>query len=822
MLRPISILELAEITEGILLTGNQNKIIRKIAIDSRQISNPQETLFVALKGAKVDGQSFIPHLVKEGVSTFLVHKGFDVYPFSDEEVSFIEVADTREGLQKIALFERAEFKNPVIGITGSNGKTIIKEWLGQVLSEEYSVAKSPKSYNSQVGVPLSVFGIKDYHQVAILEAGVSKTGEMSVLKNIIRPDLGIFTNIGQAHAEGFESKKLKIQEKLLLFESCKYLVYCSDHTELSAEIEDTVPEKKRIAWSDTPGSDYVRSLKILEDSSRVILMKKDLSLLTFLVPFTDVASLENLTHVIIACLTLGQQPKSIQEGLSYLRPVDMRLTVKAGLNESILIDDTYSNDLEGLRVALDFMNLQRPKKRKILIVSDLLQQRASEKVYQEVAHLIHQHGIDLIFAVGKEVKRLKSLLKVEVSLFSTTEILLDFLQDFLVENDLILITGARMFGFERIVNQLQERIHGTTLEINLNALTHNYNFYKRQIPSDTKVMVMVKAFAYGGGAAEIANHLQAMGVDYLAVAFTDEGVSLREKGIHLPIMVLNPVKESLSLCMKYGLEPVIFSLDSFKEAATFISNKSGGLKIHLDFDTGMHRLGFMAKDLPELKALILDNPNLEVKSIYTHLAGADEEIHRDYSLSQLEEFIQMKTDLENVFDKKPLAHALNSAGILAFPANCFDMVRLGIGLYGVEVTGKRQKALLPVSSLKTTISQVKELASGSTIGYSRKGSLPHGGKIATLAIGYADGFDRRFSDGVGYVMIRGTKLPIIGNVCMDMCMVDLQGIDAKEGDEALIFGEQIPLAELALRIGTIPYELLTNISSRVKRVYYLD
>jgi len=428
----------------------------------------------------------------------------------------------------------------------------------------------------------------------------------------------------------------------------------------------------------------------------------------------------------------------------------------------------------------------------------------------------------MVFAVGKDVEILKSMLSEKLRIFSATEMLLDFLQGFSIENDLILITGARMFGFERIVNLLQERIHGTTLEINLNALTHNYNFYKRQIPPETKVMVMVKAFAYGGGAAEIANHLQAMGVDYLAVAFTDEGVSLREKGIHLPIMVLNPEKESFSLCLKYNLEPVIFSLGIFKEASNFIRNKTEALKIHLDLDTGMHRLGFMSGDLPELKALIVENPKLEIKSIYTHLAGADEEIHREYSLSQLKKFVQMKSELENIFDKKPLAHALNSAGILSFPAYSFDMVRLGIGLYGIEVTGKRQKALLPVSSLKTTISQVKELGPGTTIGYSRKGNLAQGGKIATLAIGYADGFDRRFSDGVGYVLIRGVKLPIIGNVCMDMCMVDLQGLDAKEGDEALIFGEEIPLAELAERIGTIPYELLTNISSRVKRVYYLD
>jgi len=797
--------------------------IAQISIDSRQVLHPEQTLFVALKGAKADGITFVASLIEAGVRSFLVDKNAILPASWLETACFIPVSDTRAALQALAAYQRSQFAKPIVGITGSNGKTIVKEWLGQVLSQQFAVAKSPKSYNSQIGVPLSIFGIQPYHQVAILEAGVSKKGDMDTLANMIRPDLGIFTNIGSAHEEGFEGIAAKIAEKLKLFAGTKLLLYCKDQDLLSQAIEQQVPEENRISWSKNPGADFSVSWKNLEISSRIVVMKSDLQTHTFQVPFTDQASLENVTHVILSALSLGQEALAIQEGLSHLKPVDMRLTLKPGINDSLLIDDTYNNDLAGLRVALEFLSQQRPKRSKILILSDLLQQGLPEKIYTEVAELIRSYGIDRIIGVGTEIQRLEKLLPIPTTTFESTELLLQKLDPDQFQNDLVLLTGARSFAFEKIVNRLQQRIHGTTLEINLNALTHNFNFYKRLLAPNTRVMVMVKAFAYGGGAAEIANHLQTLGADYLAVAYSDEGVSLRKQGIQLPIMVLNPVEESFDLLYQYQLEPVVFSPEFFKKLGNFARNQGSPLSIHLDLDTGMNRLGFEQSQVEELKGLLLAFLELKVASLYTHLVGADEEAHHDFSVQQLKQFMEMSEAICSILSYTPIRHALNSAGIVRYADYQLDLVRLGIGLYGVEVTGKHDSSLKAVSTLKTTISQVKTLAAGTTVGYSRKGSLPEGGRIATLAIGYADGYDRRFSQGKGYVLIHGQKAPVIGNVCMDMVMVDVSQIpEAKAGDEAIVYGEQISLKELADRIGTIPYELLTNISGRVKRVYYLD
>ncbi len=822
MLQKMTIKQIAEITKGKLLGMDGGNLITQIAIDSRQIIHSNECLFVALKGAKADGSIFIPMLLDIGVTCFVVPSDYEVPKLLLNQASFVFVKDTRKALQNLASFQRSKFLKPVISITGSNGKTIVKEWLGQVLSQKYQVVKSPKSYNSQVGVPLSIFGIERDHQVAILEAGISKSGEMKTLEEMIRPNLGIFTNIGTAHQEGFESIAQKVLEKLILFENSDFLIHCKDQLFLSQIIEENFPIGKLIGWSDEPGADFTRSVKLHDKGAKMFLLKSDLNTYTFQIPFRDPASLENITHVIVAALTLGQSSESVQEGLNHLKSIDMRLTLKPGVNDSLLIDDTYNNDLAGLKVALDFMQQQRPKKRKILILSDLLQQGSPEKIYSAVSDLIGSYNLDKIIGVGNEISLLKKDFQGKFENFSSSEKLLESLHPEEFSNDLILITGARPFGFERVVNKLQQRIHGTTLEINLNALTHNFNFYKKLIKPETKVMVMVKAFAYGGGAVEIANHLQTMGADYLAVAFTDEGVTLRKHGISLPIMVLNPLEESIELCSEFDLQPVVFSPEFFKSVISYCQVNEKGLSIHLDLDTGMHRLGFEENQLEELLELIAQGENIEIASVYTHLVGADEEIHREFSIEQIETFKRMKSRLKEILPSNTIFHILNSAGIAAFPEFQFDMVRLGIGLYGLEVTGKYQGALRAISTLKTTISQVKTLALGETVGYSRKGTLPQGGKIATLSIGYADGYDRRFSNGKGYVLIHGKKAPIVGNVCMDMCMVDVTGFDVKAGDEAIIYGEQISLKELAERIGTIPYELLTNISTRVKRIYYLD
>lgn len=797
-------------------------LIHHVIIDSRSMLQPEHTIFVALKGAKFDGHDFIPELFELGVKCFLVKDTYKTPKKLEGEIELIFVKDTRVGLQQIAAYQRSLFEPPVISITGSNGKTIIKEWLGQVLAQKYAVAKSPKSYNSQVGVPLSIFGISPYHQVAILEAGISKVGEMEILQNIIKPNIGVFTNIGTAHEEGFASMGEKLREKAKLFEHAKYVIYRKEHDQIAEFLEAEFDAAQLIAWSDQPGADYTLTIKKDLEKTKILLIKPDFQMFTFTVPFSDVASLENIRHVITTALTLGMLPKDIQSGIDHLKTVDMRLTLKSGYNETLIIDDTYNNDLAGLRLALDFMAAQRPKNRKVLILSDFMQVGQPEEVYQEVAQLIKHYGIDLLIGVGETIQVLEGEISCNTIFYKDTEALLEELQEDSFDSDLILVTGARVYGFERIVNKLQQRIHGTTLEINLNALTHNYNFYKTKVLPQTKIMVMVKAFAYGGGATEIANHLQQLRADYLAVAYTDEGVALREEGISLPIMVLNPAQESFHHLQKHNLEPVVYSPTFYKQLGKYCRTHQTTMKIHLDLDTGMHRLGFDQQQLADVKELTVQFPELEIASLYTHLVGADEAVHEDFSLHQLDLFSKMCQQIAGFLGFMPLRHALNSAGIIRYPAYQFDMVRLGIGLYGVEVNGIYDAALRPISSLKTTISQIKTLDAGETIGYSRKGRLSSNGKIATIAIGYADGYDRRFSNGKGSVLIHGKKAPIIGNVCMDMCMVDITGIDAKEGDEVIIYGPGISLKELASNIGTIPYELLTNISSRVKRVYYLD
>ncbi|MFD2200451.1 bifunctional UDP-N-acetylmuramoyl-tripeptide:D-alanyl-D-alanine ligase/alanine racemase [Shivajiella indica] len=822
MIQSLTPKQLVELLSAGYVGSLDNFLISQIAIDSRNILQPEATGFVALKGAKFDGHQFIQEVFDQGVKCFIVHREFKIPQNLENKASFIQVEDTLKSLQRLAAYQRELFKGPLIGITGSNGKTIIKEWLGQVLAQKYSVAKSPKSYNSQVGVPLSIFGIDPTHQVAIMEAGISRPHEMEKLYEMLKPQLGIFTNIGTAHEEGFDSLLVKLEEKARLFRSCEFIVFRKEHIEIARLLKKEFPESKLVSWSDKLGADITLTPKKELDRTKILLIKQDLSVFTFLLPFTDEASLENIRHVIAASLTLGLEAQEIQESLNHLKSVDMRLTLKPGANQSLIIDDTYNNDLAGLRLALDFLAAQRPKKRKVLIISDLLQVGDTQRVYQEVKKLLEYYSIDYLIGVGEQIKVLKGTLAIAQNFFKDTTHLLQNIQPEDFDNDLILVTGARKFGFEAVVNRLQQRIHGTTLEINLNALTHNYNFYKTKLLPHTKVMVMVKAFAYGGGASEIANHLQQLKADYLAVAYTDEGVALREEGIKLPIMVLNPVQESFIHLQEYDLEPVVYSPSFFQQLARFCEVQGIGMKIHLDLDTGMHRLGFEEEHINELISLIKKYPKLQIASLYTHLAGADEEEHQDYTLFQLQTFVAMCGLIEKNLDYKPLRHALNSAGIIRFPEFQMDMVRLGIGLYGVEVSGKYDKHLKPISTLKTTISQVKKLSQGETIGYSRKGKMKENGQIATIAIGYADGYDRRFSNGKGYVLIHGKMAPVIGNVCMDMTMIDVSNLEVKEGDEVIIYGPNISLKDLAERIGTIPYELLTNISSRVKRVYYLD
>lgn len=812
--------------------------------DSRFVSQPEHSIFFAIKGERHDGHVFIKDLYEKGVREFVVEKKAlnDALKSQLENLSeakFFVVENAIRALQHLVAKHRQVFDIPVVGVTGSNGKTIVKEWLSVLLNKDYNLVKSPRSYNSQIGVPLSVWEMNEHHNFGIFEAGISKSGEMEFLEPVIRPTIGIFTNLGSAHDEGFRSRKQKATEKLRLFQRSKTLIYCKDYEDIDDEIRILLkavnPSIELIGWSRKAGSKiFVNPTKQNTYCTLQILWNSQIY--DFKIPFADDASIENATHCIFLMLHQGINTTEIQSRLDMLKPIAMRLELKQGINDCYLIDDTYNNDYAGLSVALDFMTQQHTKRDKVLIISDVLQSGLEEAdLYESIAELIKGKQIDRVIGIGEVISRnQKSFYISAVSDRKTTVAPIVFYQsteEFLekypvnqLQSSLILVKGARKFEFEKIINRLTLKVHGTVFEVNLDALTNNLNFYRNKIGLGTKIMVMVKAFAYGSGSAEVASLLEYHRVDYLGVAYTDEGVVLRQNGIKLPIMVLNPQPESFAKLIEYNLEPEIYSFKVFEQFLSYIQALDNQtFKVHIKLDTGMHRLGFEAQDIEQLIELLKQNPTIKIASIFSHLVGADESEHNAFSKTQIEKFEQMSQQIIDALDgQKPLRHICNSAGIIRFPEAKFDMVRLGIGLYGVEVTGTEQKELQTVGTLKTVISQIKYLKAGETIGYSRKGVLEKDSKIATIAIGYADGFDRGFSKGVGKVLVNGVPCPVVGNVCMDMTMVDVSEADCKEGDEVIIFGKDLSIKDLATSIGTISYEILTGVSERVKRVFYKE
>ncbi|MBD1398613.1 bifunctional UDP-N-acetylmuramoyl-tripeptide:D-alanyl-D-alanine ligase/alanine racemase [Pontibacter sp. JH31] len=803
-------------TEGRLV---QDRPVVHLLTDSRKLSQPAGTLFFAIRGKHNDGHLYLGQLYGLGVRQFVVEEATGLaalYP----EANILQVKDSLIALQAIAAWHRAQFRIPVLGITGSNGKTIVKEWLAQLLSPDEMVVKSPRSYNSQIGVPLSVWQLDEHHIFGIFEAGVSQPGEMANLQKIIQPTLGVFTNIGSAHDQGFASHEQKTAEKLQLFSQVDLLFYCRDHTLIhEAAQAKGIPA---FTWSRKQAADVTIVSSTVSGHKTIVGYTFRGEQHSLAIPFTDEASVENTLHCLAVLLYRGLPLTDIQDRMDRLQPVAMRLEMKEAINGCYLIDDTYNNDLAGLSIALDLLASQLGRGRRTLILSDLLESgMAEEKLYAKVATLTQAHGVERLIGIGPTIQAHAAKFEGDSTFFVSTG---DFLQQFSPDqfrNELILLKGARVFGFEKIVHAFQQKVHGTVLEVNLDALVHNLNYYRSKLASGTKLMVMVKAYAYGSGSFEVANLLQFHRVDYLAVAYVDEGVSLREHGITLPVMVMNPSPDSFAKLRQYNLEPEIYSLEQLHD---FLATAQAGVshKIHLKLDTGMHRLGFTGEDFEELFALLRQHPQVRVASAFSHLAGADEALHDDFTNMQLATFSKLAEEAEARLGYTFIKHILNSAGIVRFPEHHLDMVRLGIGLYGVEATGSQQEALQPVSTLKTTISQIKRIRQGETVGYSRKGIADTDKTIATIAIGYADGYDRRFSNGGGEVIINGRRAPIIGNVCMDMCMVDVTGIPAKAGDEVVVFGPQLTLVELARRIGTIPYELLTNVSARVKRIFFSE
>jgi Alr-MurF fusion protein len=805
--------QLEKNANGKILQLALDRKVTALVTDSRKPIVSEGSVFFTLRGERHDGHKYISDLYALGIRQFVVEKEVDLKLFS--EANFLIVKSALAALQAIAAAHRKDFSIPVIGITGSNGKTIIKEWLYQLLSPDQSIVKNPGSYNSQVGVPLSVWAMQPHHQLGIFEAGISQPDEMEKLESIIQPTIGIFTNIGTAHDEGFQNQKQKIGEKLKLFENAKTLIYCADHLELHE-----VGRQQKIStlsWGNSSGA----NVKIQVSDSGYQINYNQLSF-SLQLPFGDKASIENCFHCVAAMLHLGHQPTVIQERIHQLKSVPMRLELKQGINHCQVIDDTYNNDLAGLKISLDFLNSLQ-KKKKTLILSDVLQSGlAEDELIESINALISQSGLSHFIGIGTLLHSHQNngKLNVKAEFYVSTE---EFLKQAPLENfesELILVKGARTFQFEKIVQRLQRKIHGTVMEIDLNKMVHNLNFFKSRLKPGVKLMAMVKAFAYGSGSEEVANLLQYHKVDYLGVAYADEGVELRKSNISLPIMVMNPAEENFQSLLAHCLEPVMYNLKMLRAFSQFIDGKPA--TIHIEVDTGMHRLGFDEGDLPEIISILKSNPTISIASVFSHLAGADEAGHDQFSKEQFDRYQQFYKTLTNELQAKPLRHILNSPGILRFPDFQMDMVRLGIGLYGVNPTGENVDQLQPVATLKTIISQIKKIRKGETIGYGRKGKAESEMSLATLAIGYADGFSRSFSKGKGVVSIKGKKAPVVGNVCMDMTMVDVTGIDVHEGDEVIIFGNELPIHEVAASINTISYEILTNTSERVKRVFFAE
>jgi alanine racemase len=833
-----SILEIARVIDA-QPSPLQDVDIQILLTDSRSLSEPAVTLFFALCTEHNDGHRYILDLYEKGVRNFVVQHDFtgkDRIP----EANCLWVKDTLLALQELAAFHRKQFDIPIIGITGSNGKTIVKEWLYQLLHDTFSIVRSPRSYNSQTGVPLSVWQLNEQTQLGVFEAGISLQKEMERLESIILPTIGIFTTIGEAHQENFFSQEEKCLEKLILFEQAEKIIYNEDRILVKYCMEKKGFSNKTFSWS-TKNEDAPLFISKIEKGIDHTIIKGErkkekgkseesvpfsflLSPFSIKIPFTDDASIEDAIHCLALILYLSPDLKDLSARFEKLDPVAMRLDVSKGINGNILINDTYNSDINSLSIALDFMarrsgdnQLQR-----VLILSDILQSgMVPASFYRKVAELVHQKQVQRIIGIGPNLMSHSNLFSMDKDFYPTTENFLDSGIWRRLKNSIILIKGSRKSRFERISEQLEEKVHQTVLEVNLDAVIHNLKYFRSKLHSGTKVICMVKAFGYGVGSYELAKTLQERGADYLAVAVADEGAELRREGITMPIMVMNPEEHAFNTLFEYNLEPEIYNLNML-DAIIRETERRGILHypIHIKLNTGMNRLGFDERDIPAVAGKLNVQTGVIVKSVFSHLAGSDSPLLDDYTQQQMDLFTWMSNRLEQLLAYPVMRHLLNSAGIERFPQAQFDMVRLGIGLYGISAVD--EKALKPVASLKTRILQTREVKKGETVGYSRKGVLNRDSKIACLPIGYADGLDRRLGNGNGKALINGQLCPITGNICMDICMVDITDTKAEEGDEAIIFGEQITISELADKLQTIPYEVLTSISPRVKRIYYKE
>jgi len=791
----------------------------ELVFDSRKVTFPEKTLFFAIKTAKNDGHLYISELIKQKVKNFIVSENVEQY--KDCDANFFQVDNPVLAMQQMAAEHRKKFNYPVVGITGSNGKTIVKEWLSTILSKEFSVIKSPNSYNSQIGVPLSVWQMNDNHNFAIFEAGISQKDEMEKLEMVIKPNIGILTNIGNAHSGFFENDKEKLLEKLKLFKSSSSIIYNND----CQIIRDTLlladfTHLQKISWGKHPDSYYkIVSQKQLQNS---IIVEFSHTSEWLEIPFTDAASIENILHISTLLMFMGKSLSYISKQLLLLSPLSMRMEIKEAHNHSIIINDTYSLDVNSLRIALDFLSNQTQYAKKTLIISDFEQVNWGEKEYFELSKIFENHHITKIVGVGNGMRKFHGYFPVvEKYFYDTTDDLLSHLETIDIKDEAVLIKGARSFRFERIVQALQLKTHQTTLQVDLTAIVHNLHYFKKLLKPETKMMAMVKAMSYGLGDAELINELCYHQIDYLAVAYTDEGVALRKRNITQPIIVLGAEATGFEQMLRYNLEPEIFNLFYLKELINTLQNypQIKSFPIHIKVDTGMHRLGFDEEEIDEMLRWIKNCSQIKIASVFTHLAAAEEAKEDHFTQNQIEKFNLICKKIERQISYPYLKHILNTAGIIRFPEAQLDMVRLGLGLYGYSPVPEVQSQLQSVINLSSVITQIKNVKKHETIGYNRTFQAQQDMQIAVVPVGYADGFPRELSNGVGEMLVHDKKCPIVGKICMDMTMIDVTGLDVSVGDEVVIYNAENSLVQIGAKIGKTPYELLTAISKRVPRIY---
>jgi Alr-MurF fusion protein len=817
--------DIVDIIGGKVVQQVRNDLLGRLLIDSRKLLGASNTIFFCLNSSSRNSDQFIKELYGKGVAYFVIEHEPDLKLFPNANI--ILVKNSLNALQLLASHHRAQFHIPVIGITGSNGKTIVKEWLHQLLQEDFNIVRNPKSYNSQVGVPLSVLQIRGNNDLAIFEAGISEPGEMSKLEKMIHPSLGIFTNIGEAHSEGFKNNIEKINEKLKLFKNVEILIYCSDNKELAKAVKAYADEKKLSLFS--WGSRNKVSLKITSKARKgkfstitAIYQEREVKIV---IPFTDEASIENAIHCWCIMLLFHFADEKIAQKMTQLQHVEMRLELNQGINNCSIINDSYSSDINSLQIALDFLQQQKQHKKHTLILSDILQSGKNDKeLYQEVAAMLKHKNITRLIAIGPSLYNRQESFSFlpEKHFFTSVEDFKKDLHQLYFHNEAVLLKGARIFEFEQLNNMLEQKAHQTILSINLTALAHNLKQYKKILHHGTKMMGMVKAFSYGSGSYEIAQLLQFNKVDYLAVAYTDEGVELRKAGITMPIMVMNPEEGTFNSLIQYFLEPELFSFSILSSFEKYLQSSAlTNFPVHIKLDTGMHRLGFETKDIDMLAEKLKNTNCIKVQSVFSHLVASEDKEKDAFTQAQYKVFNESCKILENALKYTFLKHIANTSAISRHLNMQMDMVRLGIGLYGVDHQPQMQSKLQNVSTLSTTISQLKRVKEGDNVGYGGEVKLKKDSIIATVRIGYADGYPRALSNGVGKMLIKNKLVPVVGNVCMDMTMLDVSDIeDISEGDEVIVFGKDLPISKVAEWGKTISYEIMTGISQRVKRVYF--